>query len=71
MSNAVSIGDTLKFTQGSDNRLLHVIAIIENQIVYKWWKRRWSCWEYGIACSEYFQMFLAQGKMILKKSKNK
>lgn len=60
MTDAVRVGDTIRFFYGKDNRnnrTIHIRAIVDDdQIVFRWWSRKKQTWIYQVEDAIYFEI---------------
>jgi len=64
----MKIGRKYKAVVAGEVRSIHVRAFVDNQVVYKWWRRSKQRWEYGI---EEERFILDDPELIKAINKNK
>jgi len=62
----VKVGDQYRIYYGEDNlnnvQRLHILAIIERQVMFKYWTRRG--WRYCLESSHWFKLLNEKGYLI-------
>lgn len=64
-------GDRIKKLKGNNKGLLNIIYIIENQIVFKRYSKKYKDWVYGIEPECYFENLIKSGLATYRKGKTK
>jgi len=62
------VGGKIKMNTKIDKRKLHILAIVEDHIMFKWYSYTKKYWKYGVESIYYFNLFLKDG--LLKYTKN-
>ncbi len=47
-----------------DDRKIHIVGIIEDRVVYKWWSKRKQYWRYEIDSLNLVEMLIKRGTWV-------